>query len=503
MSLANPEPSQLPRSEETWQVALLRLPLWMEPEDHSPFRPWCVLALRLPVGALLENLTPEETEPSAGRVGERLVEAAGEVGALPGRLQVADAGFAGDLRQALAPYGLDVEQVESLPELDEATDALIRELFEEEPGLLAGEGVTLEQVASFAEAAASLARAQPWRHLAEIDRLQIEAPERGLARLACVLGWTGPERGLLFSPELGQEPWLIHFTAPWMIAAHDLYLWERHGLAVAGEEDHPRVSTPAGDGRRPDSRLLDIFEGVLRALAVTTEDEMDSGLWEKTVETGLGPVRLVLSLPDLLHPPEVDWDDELDDFEDLAGEEWLDDLLPEEDPEEDEQEPVPIPGLTKTRAEEMEKTDPSRSPEMEAQKRVYQAWEALGRRRVALARQALALWPGCADAWTLLAEHERDPHRAVSLYARAVEETGRSIDPVLFEKPGCPFWSGHESQPYLSTRLGLAEALWEAGRCEEAVAHFQEMLRLDPRDRQGVRGRLAAALRVLETGPGP
>lgn len=225
---------------------------------------------------------------------------------------------------------------------------------------------------------------------------------------------------------------------------------------------------------------------------------MDSGRWEKTVETGLGPMRMILTLPELLHPPEPDWDDDLGD---LADEEWLDEALLDDAEE------------LLVSAEDLDMNsgpagEPP-TPEAQAQRLVYRAWESMGRRRVALARQALDLWPGCADAWMLLAEHERDPERSVSLYSRAVEEAGRAIDPRLFEAEAGDiadigeYWSGHEARPYLSARLGLAEALSQAGRRDEAVAHFQELLRLDPRDRQGVRSRLAEVMRLRERGSAP
>ncbi|MGO9961447.1 MAG: hypothetical protein ACLP50_36650, partial [Solirubrobacteraceae bacterium] len=41
-------------------------------------------------------------------------------------------------------------------------------------------------------------------------------------------------------------------------------------------------------------------------------------------------------------------------------------------------------------------------PRYRAEDLVYEAWEAAGERRVALAREALALWPDCADAYVLL-----------------------------------------------------------------------------------------------------
>jgi tetratricopeptide (TPR) repeat protein len=46
----------------------------------------------------------------------------------------------------------------------------------------------------------------------------------------------------------------------------------------------------------------------------------------------------------------------------------------------------------------------------------------------------------------------------------------------------------------MRARLGLAQALWEVGRREEAITHCSEMLRLNPNDNQGVRYPLARYL---------
>ena len=50
----------------------------------------------------------------------------------------------------------------------------------------------------------------------------------------------------------------------------------------------------------------------------------------------------------------------------------------------------------------------------------------------------------------------------------------------------------------MRAREGLAQCLWEAGRREEAAEHYQEMLRLNPNDNQGVRYSLATLLLDLD-----
>src|SRR4029079_15583338 len=60
------------------------------------------------------------------------------------------------------------------------------------------------------------------------------------------------------------------------------------------------------------------------------------------------------------------------------------------------------------------------------------------------------------------------------------------------------FWGFRKTGPYVRARLGLAHLLWTSGRCDEAVRHLQEMLRLNPNDNQGVRLTLAGILLFLD-----
>src|SRR5258708_11479799 len=46
----------------------------------------------------------------------------------------------------------------------------------------------------------------------------------------------------------------------------------------------------------------------------------------------------------------------------------------------------------------------------------------------------------------------------------------------------------------MPARLGLAESLEDLDRCDEAIEHYRELIRLDPGDHQGVRYSLLAAL---------
>jgi tetratricopeptide (TPR) repeat protein len=124
-----------------------------------------------------------------------------------------------------------------------------------------------------------------------------------------------------------------------------------------------------------------------------------------------------------------------------------------------------------------------------AQGIMFDAWECEDpRKRVSMARKALKASSDCADAYVLLAqETARTPGQAVELYGQGVAAGERALGQAAFKEDVGMFWGLLETRPYMRARLGLAMALWEAGHPDEAIAHGQEMLRLNPGDNQGVR----------------
>lgn len=136
----------------------------------------------------------------------------------------------------------------------------------------------------------------------------------------------------------------------------------------------------------------------------------------------------------------------------------------------------------------------------ETQDLVYQAWEETDwKRRVALARQALEIDPDCADAYVLLAEETAlTTEAARDLYAQGVAAGERSLGKKFFEEEAGSFWGILETRPYMRARAGLAQCLRDLGEKEAAFAHYQEMLRLNPNDNQGIRDLLATCLLDLE-----
>ena len=126
-------------------------------------------------------------------------------------------------------------------------------------------------------------------------------------------------------------------------------------------------------------------------------------------------------------------------------------------------------------------------PLIDAQDLIYEAWESPPRRATALAKQALEISEDCADAYCILARSAKSLAKATQLYRQGVAAGERAIGPQAFEEDVGHFWGLLETRPYMRARAGLAGALWTAGDEAEAVAHYQDMLRLNPGDNQGLR----------------
>jgi tetratricopeptide (TPR) repeat protein len=139
------------------------------------------------------------------------------------------------------------------------------------------------------------------------------------------------------------------------------------------------------------------------------------------------------------------------------------------------------------------------TPETRAQDLVYRAFDTENpAERAGLARQALDLWPDSADAYVILAEQAPSRKAALQLYEQGVAAGERAVGEKTFREYAGQFWGVLSTRPYMRARYGLAEALWTAGRRDEAIAHLQDMLRLNPGDNQGLRYTLAAWLLIMD-----
>jgi tetratricopeptide (TPR) repeat protein len=130
-----------------------------------------------------------------------------------------------------------------------------------------------------------------------------------------------------------------------------------------------------------------------------------------------------------------------------------------------------------------------------AQDVMYEAWErTTSRSRIALARKALGISPLCADAYVLLAEEAQSIEQARDLYAKGVDAGELALGPRGFKEYAGHFWGFLEARPYMRARAGLASTLVQLGDVEGALAHYRDMLKLNPNDNQGIRYVLAGCL---------
>jgi len=260
---------------------------------------------------------------------------------------------------------------------------------------------------------------------------------------------------------------------------------------MAGRNSYPVLARYSKDGGvdRANASVLSYVEGLLRAIAATTEEEMDSRRWTKRVRTFDGEVEYVLSLTFLLHPPDFKQRYEHGVMPDRRAMEMgmaqigrfleglkLDTL--------DEVNAAIQKEFGGTRYDELRY--PGRTPPEQAQDICYQSFGAWGRGRVILARRALQLCPDCADAYVVLAENSRTPEKAHDLYALGVEAGRRALGEQPFKERVGDFWD-IDFRPFMRALMGLAMIQETLGDVGQALANYRELLRLNPGDNQGAR----------------
>lgn len=518
--MVEPGPAMFPvlRTQpfDTWQIGAAPLPVWL-PGEGKPSCAWVAVCLSshsgeiLPSEAAIREEIPRQIESLLAKAGRKWR-------SRPALVQTTDPEMAGFLSGLLAPHDVKVERADELPELREILDDLLDRLSPDDPrpSPLTGAGVTIERLRAFARAAADFYAAPCWRHLTDDDWIRVESPIPEEAFRHLLVSRQGPKvKGLLFfaspedldvvaqivvdddDPELPSLPgggfWTLEFEPAWIAPAADADLWDRFDLPWAGGDRCPVTLLVGPQPERPDRRQLTFLEGLLAALAATSEPDLDSGRWQKRVSTVEGAMDFVLALPGLLEPEE---DDPEPAFSWHVTERSMREIGKLLQSQEFKSLDEANAFLSQTLAAGLPQSEPE-TPEERAQQVLDRAWRARGRRALVLARQALEIWPDCADAWSLLAARAPDPETARELYVRGVVAAERALGPEIFREEAGRFWGILETRPYMRARQGLAEALEELGRLEEAAEHLQELLRLNPNDNQGVRDTLSHLLIVL------
>jgi tetratricopeptide (TPR) repeat protein len=505
---------RLPEVQDVWEGAIIALPTWVDTPGGDPYRPraavWASTSRQLAHLKMLAAASEDEVALSAlAEMGT----SAKLAGYRPRALRLRDARLAGMLRDPLASLAIAIDVVDELP----AIRALLRALADAAaetpvPAALDAPGVTPARLAAFADAAKRFYDAAPWRHLDDGDLIKVEAPKagRGLSLFA-VMGSAGEQFGLGFFSAVAQYraildeapietilehggEWAIYFSPGWETAFGDLDAWETLRLPLASDRAYPtaiRLDVNRGP-QRPDAGRLAYFEGLLRVLADTTEAEMDTGRWSRSVPTAEGEQTYVLTLPDLLATsPAPAGTRDRRSMERLTAEISRAFREQEFDSLEDANAAIAA-RFGGASLDDLPST--ATTPLDQAQDLVYEAYEARGRRQLQLIRRALALSPDCADAYVLLAERTSTPSEARPFYEQAVAAGERALGPDAFQDPDRAFWGDVSTRPYMRARAGLAECLLAQRDLESAAAHFRALLQLNPGDNQGLRYRLLTTL---------
>jgi len=502
------------RRDETWEGGLIQLPDWLAEEEGDTSNPALALWVSRKTGEVYTSEIGQWDPQDVASILQTLVEFATDTdraGYRPGRLEVNDPDLAEELSGLLEDADIEVihsKHMDAFQDfVDEASDEMLDNVYV--PGLMTEAGVEIEHVRGFAEAAAEFYHARLWEELTDEDLIQIEAPQPpDNMGFAVVLGAGGFLYGLGFydsvddywdyraaeetdtSLQNSDDIWTLTYDRLVDFPFDDVSLWGEEGLPVAdrGAYPTPVCHTSQGELERPDADKLVFLEGLLRALTKTEEPELDQGRWEKQVQTSEGPRTYRLSLPFLLNPPNSSSTGMRRGEGSFAGirREDLDELADVISHEFGDERP--------SRKGDRDKMPPRKK----AQDICYEAFDAFGRRRKLLAREALSIDPDCADAYVLLADEAATLSKAIELYRRGVSAGRRALGARIFREEAGNFWSLTSTRPYMRALFGLADTLHRAGRVKEAVEHYRQLIRLDPKDHQGVRHYLLPAL--IETG---
>lgn len=498
-------------ANDVWQLAVVRMPNWVDGEaGRRPYRP--VLALcRSAEAGLVGHSDLRHPDEQAGDLWPlaALVSLGREPGVQyrPARLEVRDSRLVSALAPALQELDMDVLLVDRLELVDEVVaDMLVRMGGPaSSTSYLDGMGVDLARLRDFAGAAAEFYRAAPWNQLSDLDLVRVESPvpDPGM-RLFVIMGASGIMKGIGFHLSRSEHErtidgdgfesadfskrrrWLLTLGTVTDLPIPDADLWEEHDLPTAADDAYPLlIGLGPGAIRRADAAVLAFAEGLFRATASSTEDELDTGRWIKRVPSSAGELAIELSIPALLGGPGARSRRE----HKLPDRRLMERTLRDVSRLTQEQSFGSTEELNEFLASKsgMVPHASARTPAEQAQERFYSALEASGRLRVKLAREAIRLWPQCADAHVLLAEEMPDRTRRAGLYRKGLEAAQEELGPTPFEEDVGHFWSVLVTRPYMRARLGLARTLWELGQLDEAIGHWKDLLRLNPGDNQGVR----------------
>jgi tetratricopeptide (TPR) repeat protein len=121
----------------------------------------------------------------------------------------------------------------------------------------------------------------------------------------------------------------------------------------------------------------------------------------------------------------------------------------------------------------------------------YASRPAVGKK---LALQALERWPDCIAAFEYLGGSTRSVRLAFEYYEKGVKIGQRLFGGEFRQKHEGNFWLITPTRPYMRCLHNMALCYWEIGQTSQAISIWEDLIRLNPSDNQGVRYSLLPAL---------
>jgi tetratricopeptide (TPR) repeat protein len=126
----------------------------------------------------------------------------------------------------------------------------------------------------------------------------------------------------------------------------------------------------------------------------------------------------------------------------------------------------------------------------QAQDLIFEAVELPDDDGYQLALKALQMDPDCIEGYEYLGTLEPIIETAILYYKNGIEIGKRIFAKTNFKDGIGNFWMIHETRPFMRCMQAYADCLKNMDRFHEAVSVYEEMLRLNPNDNQGVRDQL-------------
>jgi len=132
--------------------------------------------------------------------------------------------------------------------------------------------------------------------------------------------------------------------------------------------------------------------------------------------------------------------------------------------------------------------EPKQDNEQESQKIVYDAWDSEStEQRKRLARKAIELDPNCTDAYGILAEESKSYEKKNEYYQKGLDVFRKKYGKKYFSKNIGLFWGLSETRPFMRLSAEYGQLLWDNQKKGEALKIYEDLLRLNPNDNQGLR----------------